>query len=199
MLLGINSRYIDDLLSLNGGSLIDRFKEEIYPGLQLKKENEHNYTTHFLDLELTVNRRKLHLKTYDKRDAFGFVVRSFPDLTGNLHVVRAHGVVVGQLRRYSQTCQNYLDFKHRVQTLTTRLLTQAFERRLLEKKIRLFFQENEVVVSKYGKLVEECVRDSFTTEKKKKEEVETRKKKRKREYKYRNKQLKRAASKKAKQ
>ena len=124
--LGINCRYIDDLLSLNGGSLIERFKKEIYPGLHLKKENEHNYTTHFLDLNLTLNKRQIQHKTYDKRDAFGFVVRSFPDLTGNLHVVRAHGVVVGQLRRYSQTCQNYLDFKHRVQTLTTRLLAQAF-------------------------------------------------------------------------
>ena len=179
--LGINCRYIDDLLSLNGGSLIDRFKEEIYPGLHLKKENEHNYTTHFLDLHLQVNRKKIHLKTYDKRDAFSFVVRSFPDLTGNLHVVRAHGVVVGQLRRYAQTCHDYQDFKHRVQTLTTRLLAQAFTRRLLEERIRLFFQENEVVVSKYGgRAVEKLVQDSFASEEKKENEDKERKRKKNR-------------------
>ena len=53
--LGINCRYIDDLLSLNGGSLIERFKKEIYPGLHLKKENEHTYTPHFHDLDLQIH------------------------------------------------------------------------------------------------------------------------------------------------
>ena len=98
-------------------------------------------------------------------------------MTGNLHKVRTHGVVVGQLRRYTQTCQDYRDFKHRVQTLTTRLLAQAFTKTLLEERIRRFFQENEVVVSKYGKVVEEFVKDSFTTEKESEKEVETRKRK----------------------
>ena len=122
----------------------------------------------------------VRLKTYDKRDAFGFEVRSFPDLTGNLHKVRTHGVVVGQLRRYAQTCQNYPDFKQRVQKLTTRLLTQAFDRLLLEQRIRLFFQENEVVVSKYGRVVEECVKDSFKAEEGKEHQGEARKRKRER-------------------
>ena len=195
--LGINCRYIDDLLSLNGGSLIERFKTEIYPGLHLKKENEHNYKTHFLDLDLQIHVRQIRRKTYDKRDAFGFEVRSFPDLTGNLHKVRAHGVVLGQLRRYAQTCQNYSDFKHRVQTLTTRLQTQAFDRLLLEKRIRLFFQENEVVVSKYGKVLEECVKDSFAAEEANEKEVETRKRKRSRRAKWKSK--KRAATEEANQ
>ena len=115
-------------------------------------------------------------------------------------MVRAHGVVVGQLRRYAQTCQHYSDFKHRVQTLTTRLLAQAFTQRLLEERIRLFFQENEVLVSKYGQKVVVCAKDSFKPEEEKKKEEETRERKRKRDKnRKKSSQKKQAANKRKKQ
>ena len=93
-------RYIDDLFVLNGRNVIDDFKQEIYGDLSVNKENDVSYMTHFLDVRFVINDGKLIVSTYDKRDAFPFAVRNFPDLSGNVHVRRSHGVIVGQLLRY---------------------------------------------------------------------------------------------------
>jgi len=178
--LGINSRYIDDLLSINGTKTIERYKEEIYPGLVLKKENNNNHKTHILDLDLQLNKRQILLASYDKRDAFSFVVRSFPDLTGNIHITKTHSVIVGQLGRFAKTCGSYSDFRVRVMTLTSKLLCQAFCRELLEERIRKFFQEKETEVMKYRQDIEQLVKNSFEEEK---EEI---RKKRKRGNMYKN-------------
>merc|ERR1712166_122568 len=77
-------RYIDDGLTVNGIDILMKYIEEIYPGMIVKKENEKNHKTHFLDLNMVKVDRQLVLSTYDKRDAFPFEVRGFPDLSGNV-------------------------------------------------------------------------------------------------------------------
>merc|ERR1712166_1287421 len=77
-------RYIDDGLTVNGIDILMKYIEEIYPGMIVKKENEKNNKTHFLDLNLVVKRRTIGLSTYDKRDAFSFEVRVSSDLSGNV-------------------------------------------------------------------------------------------------------------------
>ena len=126
--LGEVSRYIDDLFCVNGEEVVGDSIGELYRGLEVKKESKESYRTHFLDLSVTVYDKRLLVDTYDKRDDFPFAVRSYPHLSGNVHRRRAHGIVLGQLRRYGSACDNFRSFKDRLKALTIRLVRQEFDR-----------------------------------------------------------------------
>jgi hypothetical protein len=155
------SRYIDDLLVMNGEGLIETYGGEIYGGLAVTKENEVDYKTHFLDLNLLVNDGRIMLSTYDKRDAFPFAVRSYPDLSGNIHTGQAHGVIVGQLRRFGKSNRHFSHFRSRVQSLTSQLLSQGFNRDRLREYCKKFATDSWHIVGKYGRSAEEWVRECF--------------------------------------
>jgi hypothetical protein len=160
--LGMQSRYIDDLLGLNENETIEEYKKDIYKGLVLKKENRQKNMTHFLDMKIIVNDGRFVIETYDKRDDFPFKTRSFPDCLGNICISKTHSVILGQLRRYKLTNTTYRTFIMRVRGLTNRLLAQSFEKERLEKKIERYYEENEVEIdSKYRVSKEKFVRDSF--------------------------------------
>jgi len=173
--MGDNSRYIDDLMGLNGGEMIEKYKTEIYDGLTLKKENAKGHTTHFLDLNITVHNGRYVLTTYDKRDDFPFKTRSFPDATGNIHITKTHNVILGQLKRFLQSNTEYSKYRARVRTLTDTLLEQGFDSKKLGEKIAGYYEENEDEIDKKYKIGKErFVQESFE---KKGEEVEKKKKK----------------------
>lgn len=143
-------RYIDDLLILNNaGEFKGRYKE-IYPeALVLKKENEFDYCASFLDLMIKVNGGRFCRTLYDKRDAFPFEVARFQDVSGNIHVRKAHGVVVGQLIRYALGCDHAAVFFRRSAAMMTTLLRMGYRRRLLAAYCDLFFERYIHLVTKY--------------------------------------------------
>ena len=96
--------------------------------MTVKKENEVDHKTHFLGLNLVIHMRQIRLSTYDKRDAFPFEVRSYPNLAGNQPFSKSHAVLVGQLRRFSLGCDHWSDYKMRVKSVTTRLLGDSIGR-----------------------------------------------------------------------
>ena len=155
------ARFIDDGLTVNGLSVLMKYIDELYPGMTVKKENEVDHKTHFLDLNLVINLGKILMSTYDKRDDFPFEVRSFPNLKGNIHFRRSHGILVGQLRRFALTCDHYSDFNRRVRTVTSRLLEQGFEKELLKEYAKRFYQTYEDWVSKYKVNIERFVNSCF--------------------------------------
>ena len=148
------------MLNLNGGTVIDEYKEEIYKGLKLKKENEDDWQTHFLDLQIKVNGRQVYLSTYDKRDGFPFKARSFPDVSINIHFAKTHNVILGQLKRFS-VCSHFSSFSERAVALTTKLQKQGFAGSLLELRVRKFYVEHEERVRKFKKTEEGFVRGCF--------------------------------------
>ena len=113
-----------------------------------------------MDLGLTVNDGKVKLALYDKRDDFPFEVRCFPDLSGNIHGGRAHGVVVGQLQRFAKACDHFPRFAEKAKTLTARLLRQGFDKKKLSRKSETFFDTRQDLLKKYGRtratFVEAC-------------------------------------------
>ena len=139
--------------------------EVMYDGLEVSQTNDDVSSAHFLDLRLLVNDGRFELSTYDKRDDFPFDVRGYPNLSGNLHIRRAHGVVSGALRRFAAACDRWPDYKTRLQPLTTQLLEQHFNRELLEEKIGKYYDKNVFVRTKYNvtrrKYIDGCFEQSI--------------------------------------
>lgn len=50
------------------------------------------YRAPYLDLDLEIRDGKIHTKLYDKRDAFGFEIVNYPDLSGNIPEKQSYGV-----------------------------------------------------------------------------------------------------------
>ena len=77
-------RYIDDLLCINNDELMDTVMTEIYPQeLSLTSDDTAVQANH-LDLSIGIKNGKIHTSLFDKRDAFGFSIVNFPDLSGNI-------------------------------------------------------------------------------------------------------------------
>ena len=112
-------------------------------------------------MNVKVNLRRLYISTYDKRDDFPFEARSFPDLEGNVHHRRAHGMVMGQVGRFVKSNDKVARFEERMKDTTKRLLDQHFVRSIIEEKIRKYYSRNAEAVKKYGKEVREFVAGCF--------------------------------------
>jgi len=145
-------RYIDDLLTFNSNGIMDQHKTKMYPKeLILNKENEHEKHCTFLDIDITIHRNKtITTNIYDKRDDFNFTINNFPNVSGNIHASRSHGIVISQLIRYSKICMNMNDFIERTNTMTTKLQNQYFNTKMLRKKVSTFYDKYYHLVKKYN-------------------------------------------------
>ena len=77
-------RYIDDLLCINTDQLMNDVMTNIYPKELSLTSDDAVLQSHYLDLDLDLEIRNgnFHSKLFDKRDAFGFSIINFPDLSG---------------------------------------------------------------------------------------------------------------------
>ena len=105
-------------------------------------------------------------------------------------------MIVGQLGRISKGCDHYEHFRFRLVTLTSRLMEQGFDRELLRKRVRDFYQKKKDMVGKYKKDEEEFVRGCFAKKEGKKREDEQEKKEKKKRQRERSKQRKKENTKK---
>ena len=133
-------RYIDDLLTFNNRNVVADHWREIYPFLELEKQNDTSLSTDFLDLTLSVVKGRVSKSPFNKRDAFGFEVVSFPNLESNIHFKNSHGVFIGQLLRFARNCDQWKKFQDLSSALIGRLLRQGFSKRLLRACTLRFFE-----------------------------------------------------------
>ena len=122
-------RYIDDLHTINNDGYLEVYNSEgsLYPKeMKLNKENDQDQKATFLDLEEEIENKVIKVKTFDKRDAFGFEIVNYPDLSGNIPRQPAYGVFSSQIIRYVRNCNNYEDIAERIQNLARKLLTKNF-------------------------------------------------------------------------
>ena len=112
-------RYIDDVLSLKNTKFAE-YLEFIYP-------RETAASSSYLDY-LYIDYGKLTTRLYDKRDDFNFPIVNFPFLSSNIPSAPAYGVYVSQLIRYARACSNYQDYMERWKVLTTKLLSQGYQK-----------------------------------------------------------------------
>ena len=111
-------RFIDDLNTINNDGYLEEYHRNgsIYPEeMQLNKENEDDKKATFLDLEEEITDNTIHVKTYDKRDAFKFEIVNYPDLSGNIPRKPAYGIYSSQIIRYARSCSREQDLITRIQ------------------------------------------------------------------------------------
>ena len=143
-------RYIDDLLCINNDQTMDDVMTEIYPEELRLTSDDAFLLTNYLDLRIEVRNNKIHTSLFDKRDAFGFKVVNFPDLTGNIPTKQSYGVFVSQLIRYARCCQDFKDFRTRTLILVKRLVKQHFDVNLLRRTFQKFAESYYELLAKYS-------------------------------------------------
>ena len=126
-------RYIDDVLSLKNTKFAE-YLEFIWTWN--KGNNGDCSLLLILDCYLHIDNGKLTTRFYDKRDDFNFPIVNFPFLSSNIPSAPAYGVYVSQLIRYARACSNYQDFMERGKVLTTKLLSQRYQKTKLVANLR---------------------------------------------------------------
>ena len=157
-------RYIDDLIIFNNDDLMNEHKHMIYPKeLLLNKENKSNKQTSFLDINIRIlDNNTIHTSTYDKRDDFNFKINSFPNLSGNVHAERTHGIIISQLIRFSKVCMSVDDFILRANSMVSKLCNQFFDESLLKKKCSIFYDKYYHIIKKYNITKKKMINGIFT-------------------------------------
>ena len=104
-----NSRYLDDVFTIDNPKFETNIPD-IYPTeLQLNKANTLDKETSFLDLNIKVVGSDVHTSIYDKRDDFRFPIVNFPWLSGDIPRHPSYGVCISQLVRFDRRCTSVLD------------------------------------------------------------------------------------------
>ena len=104
---------------------MDGHKTKMYPPeLILNKENTTDDHVTFLDIDIHINNgnHTIHTCIYDKRDDSNFKINNFPNLSGNIHVKRTHGIVISQLIRFCKACIQFDDFTLRCKNMMIKLI-----------------------------------------------------------------------------
>ena len=97
----LTSRYIDDLTSIDNPRF-KQFLKDIYPEeLVVSETSESRNVVSYLDLLIDLSNGDLVCSIFDKRDAFGFDIANFPDLSAP-----AYDTYISQLIRHSRACRN---------------------------------------------------------------------------------------------
>ena len=159
----LSYRYTDDLISFND----KRFKEfisDIYPKeLTISETTECTSIASYLDLLFIRDKsNNITTKLYDKRDAFGFHIVSFPFMSSNIPSAPANGVYASQLIHYARCCSNYSDFLLRHRALVTRLVSQGYKVNRLSNTFKKFYGRHTTLVGQYKKNVCQIFADSIS-------------------------------------
>ena len=146
-------RFIDDLNTINNHGILEKYhkKGDIYPAeLQLNQENKDDNKATFLDLEEEIVEGTIHVKTYDKRDAFKFEIINYPDLSGNIPKKPAYGVFSSQVIRFAQSCSRKEDLINRIRDLINKLTKKNFEVNILKNTLRKCMKNHHSIANKIG-------------------------------------------------
>ena len=111
----------------------------------------------YLDCYLYIDNEKLTARLYDKQDDSNFPIVNFPFLSSNVPSAPAYGVYVSQLIRYARTCSNYQHFMERGKVLTTKLLSQEYQKTKLVATLKKFYGRHHDLVNPYNVVVSRIV------------------------------------------
>ena len=133
-------RFIDDLIALNDNDEFMRSHKDIYPPeMELKVENENNYSASYLDLAIELNEGIAETKLFDKRDTFKFSVVRMPHKRSNIPQKMFYATIGAEVLRICRATSNYVFFLDSSRKLITRMCSQGADtegiQRVLTKMI----------------------------------------------------------------
>ena len=134
------NRFIDDLIAINDCKEFMNTFLQIYPQeLKLNKENDSDQHATFLDMDITIEGRKLKTKLYDKRNSYNFDIVRFPYKNSNLPSKMFYATIGAEVLRICRATSEYTDFISTTSPFLARMRSQgAFEgaiKRALRKMI----------------------------------------------------------------
>ena len=149
-LLSRNSRYVDDLITLNYTNF-GKLYSEIYPvGLLMERSGDNNRVINYLDLNITFDERGTPItKLYNKQDSFNFAVVRYPFPSGNMPRLVGHNVFYGQVLRFTALCSEKFDFVASVRNLLQELVRRGYKRSILLGRFRRVMRNEPSVMMKY--------------------------------------------------
>ena len=108
--------------------------EYILKKFKLNSENKTDKQSHFLDVNMTItDHNTIVTNVYDERDDFNCNMKNFPNLSGNIHYRRTHGMIISQLIRYCRICMNADDFIERSNVMIRELCNEFCNKTLLQR------------------------------------------------------------------
>ena len=142
-----NSRYIDDLLTLNDkGTFLDIFRE-IYPQeLDLKNTGKSPINCNYLDMNIEVIDGKFVTTLFDKRTEFNFKVISLPNLSSNIPLNGAYGVFTSQLHRLCKVNSDIGGFYRDIKLIMDKLKHQNFRYDKLLYTLHRYVNTNKAMI-----------------------------------------------------
>ena len=119
-------RFVDDILFLNLEAT-DKDIADIYPEeLNLIPTTVNDQQTHFLDLDIKLSSEKMDICLFDKRRTFNFEILNLPKFNSCIHKKILINVIISQLFRFSNICNNSSNLCKEMDLFVNRLLNNDF-------------------------------------------------------------------------
>ena len=104
---------------------------------------------YFFHINIKIHNNKINTKIYDKRDDFKFKINKFPNISGNTHAKRSHGIVVSQLLRFCKVCNDFDDFINVTKCMIHQCMNLYFDECILKQKVSRFYDKYYEYIKKY--------------------------------------------------
>ena len=103
--------------------------------MELKLENENNYSASYLDLAIELNEGIAETKLFDKRDTFKFSVVRMPYKRSNIPQKMFYATIGAEVLRICRATSNYDSFKDSARKLITRMGNQGADTQGIQRVV----------------------------------------------------------------
>ena len=159
--LSNNSRYIDDISTLNLSLNFGTLSKEIYdPSLILEQSSENGFRDNFLDLHIYIKNGKFVTGIYHKVDDFDFEVINYPFPNSNISNSEGPKCFYSQLIRFSRLCNTATNFCSRLHNTYMKLFQRGYDSNALVNRFNQFCDNTTDWLS-YGKSQNEIWQIAF--------------------------------------
>jgi hypothetical protein len=137
-----------------------RSHKEIYQSeMELKVENENNFSASFLDLALAVSEGVVDTKLFDKRDAFDFSVVRMPYKCSNIPCKMFYSTIGAEILRICRATSHYNFFLISARSLISRMRKQGADTQGIQRVIAKMIGRHLKPFEKYGIAAEQIAID----------------------------------------
>ena len=136
-------RFIDDLGTLNVGSIFNDVYKDIYPpDVQLNVEYSATHAT-FLNLDVTTKDEVFVYKLFDKLDAFPFFIVCMPYIDSNIPKSIFYSALIGEFLRIARSSLQHKDVNEKAMERLNRMKAQRAQSLSCRKALSQIIRRHE--------------------------------------------------------